>query len=428
MNVRTAVAAAGLVAALAAPDSLPATPADPPPAADDSLAPPPRIVAIEIEGARRTRRETVLLLARVREGDPWREGLAEEARQELANAGIFYDVTVTPEPAGGGVKLRIAFREKWTLIPIPLVTVKDNETTWGATVVESNLFGTASLLIATLAVRDGEPGGRLLYIDPHLRGSLFQLFGALTYIDERWEVWDADEETGSYRQKTAGGTVAVGYRFARRTSASVGVRLADFSFSEPREGVVPPEDAGERALVLMLRHEGTDFDEERRRGLSGELRLEFGIEALGDEVGRAAADATARWAHTFATGHTLELAGYGLWTDTVDYEESARTPTSFLRGYDADRFRPDRLLGGTVEYQLPVARFREATFSVVPFADAALLRDTNHAFAADDAQVDAGLALAAYVRRVALPVLQIYGAYGFSTGETLFGFALGAGF
>jgi hypothetical protein len=75
-----------------------------------------------------------------------------------------------------------------------------------------------------------------------------------------------------------------------------------------------------------------------------------------------------------------------------------------------------------------VARLREATFSVVPFADAALLRDANHAFAADDAQVDAGLALSAYVRRVALPVLQIYGAYGFSTEETLFGFALGVGF
>jgi hypothetical protein len=286
MNVRTAIAAAGLFATLAAPASLPAAPADPPAAADDPLAPPPRIVAVEIEGARRTRRETVLLLARVREGDPWREGLAEEARQELANAGIFYDVTVTPEAADGGVKLRIAFREKWTLIPIPLVTVKDNETTWGATVVESNLFGTASLLIATLAVRDGEPGGRLLYIDPHLRGSLFQLFGALTYIDERREVWDADEETGSYRQRNAGGTVAFGYRFARRTSASAGLHLMDFSFSEPEEGVEPPEDARERALVLMLRHEGIDFDEERRRGLSGDLRLQFGIGALGDEVGR----------------------------------------------------------------------------------------------------------------------------------------------
>ncbi len=46
---------------------------------------PARITAIEIEGLRRTRRETVLLLARVREGDPWREGLDAEARQTLLN-------------------------------------------------------------------------------------------------------------------------------------------------------------------------------------------------------------------------------------------------------------------------------------------------------------------------------------------------------
>lgn len=386
-----------------------------------------RLVAIDIEGAKRTRRETVLLLARIREGDLWREGLAEEARQELANAGIFYDISVTPEPADGGVRLRIALREKWSLIAFPLVTVKDSETTWGVTAVESNLFGTASKFIASLAVREGAPGGRLLYIAPHLGGSRRQLFGALAYVDERRGVWDADGENGSYRQRSGGGTAALGYRFGRRTSVSAGLHLMDFSFSEPEGDVAPPADAGERALVLMLRHDGTDRDEERRRGLGWDLRLQFGLRALGDEVGRATADGTARWARTGDNGHTLDLRGYVFWTDTVDYEDGP-PPSSFLRGYDADRFRPDRLLGGTVEYQLPVVRFREASFSIVPFADAALLRDEFSSFAPGDVQADAGFALAVYVRRVALPVLQLYAAYGFSTGDVLPGFSLGVGF
>jgi hypothetical protein len=138
-------------------------------------------------------------------------------------------------------------------------------------------------------------------------------------------------------------------------------------------------------------------------------------------------EGTARWARTGANGHTLDLRGYALWTDAVDYEDGP-PPSRFLRGYDADRFRPDRLLGGTVEYQLPVARYREATFSLVPFADAALVRDGFRSFTPGDAQADAGLALAVYVRRVALPVLQLYAAYGFSTGEVLPGFSLGVGF
>jgi outer membrane protein assembly factor BamA len=387
-----------------------------------------RVSAIEVSGLVRTRRETVLRLARVREGDPWREGLDAEARQLLLNAGIFYEVTVVPERQGDDVRLLVAVREKWTLVAVPLFVVKDGETTWGGTVVESNFLGTASRLIAVVTVKEGEPGGRLLYIDPHLGGTPSQLFAALARTDERIGVWDADAEIGSYRRQTDGGTLALGYRFARRTSASLGLRLTNFDFGEPRDAAEPPADARERAVSLMLRHDGADLEEERRRGVSGELVLEAGASALGDEVGRTAASGTVRWARTVRGAHTVSASGSFLWTDTVDYDAGFRSPAAFLRGYEADRFRPDRLIGGTVEYQVPVGRFREATISVVPFADAALLRDAFHRCAWDDAQADAGVALAVYLRRVAFPVLQLYGAYGFSTGDVLPGFSLGVGF
>jgi outer membrane protein assembly factor BamA len=388
----------------------------------------PRIVAIEIEGARRTRRAAVLQLARVQEGDPWRPGLEAEARQLLLNAGIFYEANVAAETADGGVRLRISLREKWTLVGLPLFVVKDGETTWGATVVESNLLGTASRLVAVLSVREGKPGGTLLYVDPHFRGSRAQLFAALAHTDRRTEIWDAEETTGSYRSRTTGATLALGRRFAARTSLSLGLRLTDFSFDDPQAEAAVPADARERAVSLQLRHEGTDLDEERRTGLYLEARLEQGVAALGDEVGRTAASAVARWARGLSGRSTLGLAGHALVTDTVDYEPGSRPATAFLRGYEEDRFRPDRLLGGSLEVQLPLARFREATFSLVPFADAALLRDGFRSFTLADIQADAGFALAVYVRRVAFPVFQIYGAYGFSTGEVLPGFSLGINF
>jgi len=388
----------------------------------------PRIVAIEVAGARRTRHETVLRLARVHEGDPWREGLDAEARQLLLNAGIFYEVAVAAEPADGGVRLRIALREKWTLVAFPLFVAKDGETTWGGTVVESNLLGRASRLVAVLTVREGQPGGTLLYVDPHLGGTPFQLFGALAHVDRRTEVWDDDGEIGSYRSRSSGATLALGRRFAARTSLSLGLRLTDFSFDDPEGVAAPPEDARERAVALQLRHEGTDLDEERRTGLFLEARLERGASFLGDEVGRAAASAILRWSRALPGRSTLGLAGHALWTDTADYEPASRPATAFLRGYEEDRFRPDRLLGGSLEWQRPLARFREATFSLVPFVDAALLRDEHRSFAPADVQADAGLALAVYLRRVAFPVLQLYGAYGFASGTVLPGFSLGMGF
>lgn len=392
-----------------------------------AIAAAPRIVAIRIEGAGRTDRETVLRLARVQEGDPWREGLDVEARQLLLNAGIFYDVTVTAEQGADGVRLRIALKDKWTLIPIPMISVKDGVTTWGGTVMETNLFGTGSNLFVFLSVKQSEVSGTLMYMDQHLGGTRFQLFGALGHTDDRQGIWDAAQEIGSYRRQTTGGYLSIGYRFAARSSIALGLRLTDFSFGDPQEEALPPADADERAVSIMLRYDGANSEEDRRRGLSAMVNLETGAAFLGDEIGRTSASGMVRWARSFFDSHTLSLAGHALWTDTVAYT-AALPATGFLRGYETARFRPDLLLGGTVEYQLPVARFRMATVSFVPFADAALLRDQFRSFSLADAQADVGLALAVYLRRVALPVLQIYGAYGFANDKVLFGFSLGFGF
>ncbi len=387
----------------------------------------PIIVEIKIEGTERSDRETVLRLARVKEGDPWREGLDTEARQLLLNAGIFYDVSVASEQDADGVRLRIALKDKWTLIPIPLFSVKDGVTTWGGSILESNLFGTGSNLYAFLSVEQSHLGGVLAYMDPHLGGTRVQLFGMFSHTDDRRRIWDASEEIGSYRRQTTGGFLSIGYRFAARSSFAVALRLTDYSFSDPREEALPPADARERAISILLRHEGANTEEDRRQGLSGLVSLETGASFLGDEIGRSAASGTIGWARSIFDRQTLSLSGHALWTDSAAYEPT-QPATGFLRGYEMARFRPDRLLGGTIEYQLPVARYSIATVSFVPFADAALLRDRFRSLSFADAQADVGLALAVYLRRVALPVLQVYGAYGFANDKVLFGFTLGFGF
>jgi len=116
----------------------------------------------------------------------------------------------------------------------------------------------------------------------------------------------------------------------------------------------------------------------------------------------------------------------GLATDNADYPSDA---TDFLRGYESGRFLPERLLGGSGEYRvLPVAKFSEAAVAVLGFLDGALLRDEYRDFEPRDLQADAGLGIAIYLRRVALPVLQLHAAYGFSNHKVLPGFSLGSAF
>jgi len=387
---------------------------------------PLRIEAVEVTGATRTTRATVLAIARVHEGDPWHEGMAGEVRRRLLNERIFYDVTVEARPAGAGVALRIALRDKWSLVPIPLVVVRDGKTTYGLTLLESNLFGRAKRLFAFGAVEDGTAGGTLLYIDPRLGDGDWELFTLASRTDRDEEVWDAGDEVGSFRRRSAGGVLALGRRIRERLRVSAGLRGFDHSQRDAAGEAALPPDARERAVSLRLEWDGLDREEEAQRGTRLRVELGRGVGALGDDLGRTTFEAELRHAVNPMARHTLTLEGRAYRNGDPDYP--AGRPTEFLRGYERWRFRPELLLGASAEYRVPVARRREATLAVDVFADGAVLRDGYRRMSLEELQADAGLALAVYLRRVAVPVLQIYAAYGFASGRVLPGFSLGFGF
>jgi outer membrane protein assembly factor BamA len=384
-----------------------------------------RVAAIEVTGARRTRESVVLRVAAVRPGDPYTPGLEETVRQRLMNTQLFYEVRVAAVPAGADVALRIEVRDKWSLLPFPLLSVREDATTYGVTLMETNLLGYHKMLFLSLMNSDGAWNESLFYGDKHLLGSRFTLFGWLLHLRTTQDVWDEDREVGAFEQLATGGGISLGYRFGERATLSVSFRGSDTGNREPEDAATLPEDARERSLGVTIDLDGLDYDEDRQRGLTGRLTVEQGIAALGDELRRTQATGEVRCAAP-VPGGLLGLRAIGMWGDPMP--PGYRFRTDFLRGYERGRFQPDRLLGGTAEYRVPLATFREATLSVVGFGEAALLRDEYRSFAFADLQGDVGAAFAVYVRRVALPMLQVYAAYGVTTKTLLPGFSLGFAF
>lgn len=386
----------------------------------------PLVASIDVSGPTRTTRDAVLSVARVHEGDPWHDGLADDVLRELRNSRLFYDEEVDVEHTGDTVAVKIRVKDKWTLLPVPVLIAKSGESTVGVTVTETNLLGRAKALYGTVLLQDGRLGGSLLYVDPRLGDSNFQLFGYVSRRERTQQVWDENDKLGTYREQTTGASLGVGYRPAARTSVSASFLAQNFREREPEDGAVPPGNVQERAASVRFQYDGAVVKEETRRGVSGHVSVVWGLRGLGDELGRRAVSGEAKLAWNPVDRHTLSLVLRGLWTNERDYTPGSET--GFLRGYEAGFFRPDRLFGGSLDYQLPFARFREVTLSGVGFADAALLRDRYRSLTPGDLQADAGLALAAYVRRVAVPVLQVYVAWGFSTARLLPGFSLGMAF
>lgn len=393
-----------------------------PPARGDAQ----RIASIEVAGALRTRESALLRIAGVAVGDPYAPGLEDTVRQRLLNTQLFYEVRVDAVPAAAGVALRIHVRDKWSLLPFPVVAARKDGTTYGITLMERNLLGLHKSLFLSVMSNDGAWSESLFYGDKHLFGSRFALFGWLMHLRTQHDTWDEERETGAYDQIVTGGGLSLGYRFGERATLSAILRGGDTENRDPVDGASLPADARERSLGLSLDLDGLDHDEDRQRGLTGRVSVEQGFAALGDDLRRTQATGEARYAAPVFGGHLLSLRAIGMWGDPMP--PGYRFRTDFLRGYERGRFQPERLLGGTAEYRVPLATFREATLSAVAFGDAALLRDEYRSFALDDLQADVGAAFAVYVRRVAMPMLQVYAAYGVSTKEVLPGFSLGFAF
>ena len=95
----------------------------------------------------------------------------------------------------------------------------------------SILAGALTLAIMTLPVMISAAEEALRAVPMEFRtvsaslgGTRWQFFGFFAHTSQRSGVWDADREVGSYRRRSTGGSAAIGYRFADRTSISLGLR------------------------------------------------------------------------------------------------------------------------------------------------------------------------------------------------------------
>ncbi len=154
------------------------------------------ITAINIEGPKRTKEETLLNIIGIRPGDEATSETADRVEQKLRKSGLFQeDLTVSLGESADGVTLDITAYDRWTLLVFPLVTASSGNLTGGAFVIESNLAGTANLLISSVLVsQSGDVTAFALFRDPTFLGSDFALTGRLSGGRNTVEITDLAEE------------------------------------------------------------------------------------------------------------------------------------------------------------------------------------------------------------------------------------------
>lgn len=384
------------------------------------------ITAIDISGNTKTSDSVILRIIEVKAGDVYTEGLEKNVERLLLNSRMFYDIKVEAERAGEGVRLKISLKDKWSLIPFPFASFRENESRHGISLTESNLFGYHKRISATVFREKNKLSEMLFYHDKNVLDSKFRLFISLKNIKILVDEWDDKQKINSYYGSSRGIDTGLGYNFYRDMTLSIIYKYNKFTYSDSDDTVRRPDNGKEGMLGLSLDVDEADYKEDFVKGFTGRMLYEKDFESLGSDFNRKIFSWRFSYYLNPVLRHNLVFMNSGMFGDNLTYGHLFRIEQ--LRGYERGRFQTDRAVVSTIEYIVPVYSFKEARLSFVTFADNAIFRNGYQSFSVPDSKSDAGVSMRIYVRRVLLPVFQVYLAYGFSNQKIMPGVSIGMAF
>jgi outer membrane protein assembly factor BamA len=334
----------------------------------------------------RTEEDTIRSIAGVKIGDTLDLDTLETVRERLNSSGLFADTNVWWEPAGAGVRINIAVKDKFPWAPVPTASWSANNKAIGLLFVHGNLFGRGKQLLIGGRLATVDSGAVLAYRDPALFGTwiYWQLQGS--YKREVTPEYDPavlapDSPIRETKLTTFAFEPAIGIAWFRRVRTQVAWRLSKVEVGDDGSTIpgtsMPAQLATKGATVGMGRASVT-FDFRAREfsvmtgsALGGSLDvanpgfksdLTFWRAGVGYEQGvRFFKSHNFIYSVSGTVGSNLPL-----WM-----ENTAGGPD--LRGYLYQQFRGDTQLAGKAEYHFPLFSAGSADFRALVFFDSSAI-------------------------------------------------------
>ncbi len=229
------------------------------------------IVAVVVQGNRRTKAEIIQREMFTQVGDSLDADLIEADRKRIQNLGLFTRVEIKPLYVEKGVLLVINVTESWYFFPVPLIFYSDNDVkklSYGLAVVHLNFRGRAEQL-QFAGWLGYNPGVQLSYHNPWMFGEA-QLFMSTRfyYIQQRNKSLElANREVN---EQQVGFSWTIGKRLSKRTfvSTTLGYRQLKFDPPVPGETLSPSGHDRLPEIGASFLYDARDLREYPRQGKS----------------------------------------------------------------------------------------------------------------------------------------------------------------
>lgn len=380
---------------------------------------PPTIQTILIKGLKRTRISAVRHIIRVKTGDLWTQEVRDLVERRLKNYGTFKNISVTENIDNTGVHLEINLEDRWTLFAFPVAS-SGSGSSFGLGVFERNFLGTQKTLGSIFLLKEKKPRFFMVYNDPHFLSWDWELVTLLGYQEER--IVDFEN-----RRSNVG--LQLRYRFDDFLSLQAGYGYGDNRF----EGdAVIPQDGRTHTFSLELRYDRLFLDEDYSRGQSFRLSLEQELWFSDFDFSKALLDVQLYFKgparHTIAWQNRVSLSRNAPYGYAFVLGGKGGAGTIPIKGYQDNLFAPAQVISGTLEYRIPFFTSGGFILSAVGFLDYALFADKASDLFQGENIYSFGPSIRIYLRKLAVPAFQLYGAYVSDQRRFVVGFMLGMGF
>ncbi len=380
--------------------------------------------SVKVEGLKRTGKATFIKIAGVKAGDMWNGDKKKHILRRLEKMGNFSNIRIDEKVEGKQVDISVHAQDKWTLMGFPMASSSGSSKAYGVGVFESNFLGLQKGVAGLFLLKEKKPQISLFYIDRY-------------FINEKWTFMGAfqmkDEEVAGFQRKSLKFTLSPGYRVNNYITLSLIAGYEDFSHENLDGNVnVLPGNSGHFVAGISAGYDNMDQKEDNFSGvrITGSLISVMGkdIEDFFRGILKTEFYLSLFSNHTLAVMNQFSISfgapyGYGFRVGAQGSSEALP-----IKGFEDNEFLYGNVISGTVEYRLPVKSFSAFTIAMVPFFDYALMADRKKDLFSDEFISSAGIALRFYIRKVALPALQIYVAHNNERRKFKFGFLMGMSF
>lgn len=385
------------------------------------------VTEIIVKGLKKTSRDIIISETGIEPGVPLSSFDPHLFLNRMKKKNIFTEIEINYIRAENGAAIEIRVEEKWTLIPLPIVSSNRHGTSYGFFLMESNFLGYGKFLFAGGTISSDRGTAMLGYIDPAIAGSRFRGNIFLSYKNEVYQQGDVDYRLyREYKGEKASARFDPGYSFTDsfRWFISGGYEHGESDHSYKESQNIPDNESAWLAGTIT-RYEHLVHYEYLFYGPKIELNCYRHIAAADKYSDYTTAGYKFDYSFRLIGYNRLSIASNGskgerpaIFEETIGGKPGGRT-------LPADIIAADSYINYTVTYEYPFLRYRWGAITLLTFWEHGCYENDS-----TESQIyyGPGAGMMVYLKRIALPAMGFNAARNLESKTTEYSFNIGMSF